>query len=175
MASTSPRLHVLKLHESPVVDGDYSRFDMVWVIDDGSPPGNSGEEFGGINTGDVLYFPELLSGAGEFEGTRIVGTRIDQGLPLLRCGIEGPEFSQEILALSEGSDLTLRELYSRPFDSILEEQGFSLLDLIGGAEDMDSFWANPTLQRRPSREPDGTNIWLIPLGSCSLVSSESNG
>eukprot|EP00566_Odontella_aurita_P033835 CAMPEP_0113592156 /NCGR_PEP_ID=MMETSP0015_2-20120614/37679_1 /TAXON_ID=2838 /ORGANISM="Odontella" /LENGTH=41 /DNA_ID=CAMNT_0000498639 /DNA_START=58 /DNA_END=180 /DNA_ORIENTATION=- /assembly_acc=CAM_ASM_000160 len=41
MATALPRLHALKLHESPVVDGDYSRFDMVWVIDDSSLPEDS--------------------------------------------------------------------------------------------------------------------------------------
>ena len=41
----------------------------------------------GLRTNDLLFFPEKLTGVGEFEGCQFVGERTDEGLPLLPAGI----------------------------------------------------------------------------------------
>ena len=165
-AAAAPRpeaakLHVLRL--PPESDGaalDYSRLDMRWLLE------GAADE---VLPGDVLHFPELCTGAGEFEGTRFAGRPDDEGLlPLLLCDVESPVFPRAIVDLfpEEGTS-RFRTRYEAAFEAIMESQRVSLDDLFGG--DVAAFWANPDVQRR---EPQSEGVWVIAFEQCAKVSAD---
>jgi hypothetical protein len=190
------RLHILKLHESPVLEGNnYDRFRMQWILMDNV----DGEQqhpimedipqtnWTGIGPGDVIFFPELLSGSGEFEGTRMAS--IDRmnvegavtGRILLPCGIEYPEFPQPIVAAAATTTTTttlslnhnlLRTKYEPAFEAVLSNQsgGFTMHDILDGDDDMQEFWSSPPVERHP-RTHD--KQWIIPLSQCTLIQTIS--
>lgn len=129
----------------------------------------------GISEGDLIVFPALLSGAGEFESVRIVGRKTtnilndqEEVLPLLTAGIEYPEFPSLILTMSQESGATLRERYEIPFNAVLESQNLTMKDLFGGDDDAyEEFWNEPPTARR--RRPPGGNPWRISLEECVWV------
>lgn len=169
------RLHTLKLHESPVVGGnDYQRFSHAWLLDDPN---------GVVAPGDVVSFPELLTGAGEFEGMRFAcrpdGESSDaRPLQLVDGGIEMVSFPAAIAALVEGEMAaggpSFRERYHAVFDRLLEQQGFSMEVMCEGCDGgSDAFWSDveaghSSNPRRPAEEV----TWVIPLARCELVSTE---
>uniref|UniRef100_A0A7S2HK88 Uncharacterized protein n=1 Tax=Helicotheca tamesis TaxID=374047 RepID=A0A7S2HK88_9STRA len=185
------RLHLLKLHESPILpepdndDNDfgdfdaYERFHMIWIVDDengSSEPtpedAASSKTWEGITEGDLVAIPELLSGSGEFESLRFAGARREGGgIPLLEGGIESPEIPSVIFSLAEQKGFSLREMYERPIESFLDEQGFSLADVFGADEDVDEFWENPHVARRTGPPTDDT--WQIPLRQCTWLNTVS--
>jgi hypothetical protein len=61
---------------------------MQWILDLDVDNNNDDSM---IQNGDMLYIPELASGAGEMEGVSFVGTGSD-GIVLLGAGIESPMF-----------------------------------------------------------------------------------
>eukprot|EP00978_Attheya_sp_CCMP212_P019355 scaffold54191_cov45-Attheya_sp.AAC.1 len=180
------RLHILKLHESPILEGNnYDRFHMQWILmdDDGGQqqypimgediPQNN---WTGIGPGDVILFPELLSGAGEFEGTRMASIdRIEgavTGRILLSCGIEYPEFPQPIIAAATSTTSlnTLRTKYEPAFEAVLSCGGFTMQDILEGDDDMLEFWSSPPVERHPKTYD---NQWIIPLSQCTLIQTIS--
>jgi len=172
------KLHVLKLHESPIVDGNnYNRFYMLWLLQNDGPPKDSLEAgWQGIDSGDVLFFPELQTGAGEFEGLRFAG-ELDHNnaIPLLLAGVESVEFPPEIAAMADQNNpLTLRRLYEQPLEEVLGMQsgGLTLEDLYGGSEVVEEFWAKPDIKRNANENQDE---WMIPLSACSLVRTKHYG
>ena len=56
--ATRALLHILQL---PIDQYNYERNGMQWILQVDTNKENR------FNEGDVVYFPELLSGAGEFE------------------------------------------------------------------------------------------------------------
>jgi hypothetical protein len=205
MGENGVHLHVLKLHESAVVDGNYDRFHMIWLIDDASgPPQMAAEaetceakdqdtdtpadrkedastnvsEWTGISFGDLLFFPELQSGAGEFEGLRFAGQRseelTDGNIPLLVPGIESVEFPPDIVYSAEKGGTSLRDMYERPLEKLLSMQGgMSLADLYGGSDVVEEFWAKPDVMRRRTPLTSEKDRWIIPLSGCTLIKSMS--
>mmetsp|Transcript_9124 Transcript_9124/g.12120 ORF Transcript_9124/g.12120 Transcript_9124/m.12120 type:complete len:188 (-) Transcript_9124:41-604(-) len=176
------RLHYLKLHESPVVDGDdYERMKMKWILDqvetkpkrDMSSNDDEGEDkWPGIAPGDLVVFSELSSGAGELEGTRIIGSSrsSDGSISLLPCGIESPVFPQEIAQLAQSKETTLRAMYEKPLNAILDEDcGMALEDLFGGEGVVEEFWASPETAAAAASEVE----WRIPLDGCTWSKSIS--
>ena len=167
-----PQLHIIKLHESPVLDGDnYERFSMPWILDTTVTPPATSEAF---CTGDVLLIPTLLSGAGEFEAMRFLGPNVDgqeNQFLILNAGVEYPEFPAVIVdAFSSEPEGGLKEAYAKLFQTYLLKSGCgvsSLLEIMGGDEsDLAEFWKHPPLQRRrrhPSDDP-----WIIPLKDCTV-------
>ena len=166
-----PKLHVFKLHESPVVNGSYERFSQQWILKQESSPGTSSSE--GISPGDVLLIPDLLTGAGEFEGTRFVVERNckeeAKNFLLLPGGIEYPEFPQEIVSLQQGRNLAIA--YRELLDKVLEKQPggpLSMVDIMGGQTEVEEFWKEPPILReRRTKQGD----WMIPLKDCTIVES----
>lgn len=67
---------------------------VLWQIDVTKPPvGDSDKQWSGMAEGDLVVFPSLLTGAGEFEAVRVIGpTNGDRPLTLLPLGVEYPEF-----------------------------------------------------------------------------------
>ena len=184
------RLHVMQLHEPAIVDGNYDRFRMLWLIDDtnGSsfPKINtddtcSAEDWNGISCGDLLYFPELQSGAGEFEGLRFVGERSDElfdgNIPLLKPGIESIEFPPDIAFMADKKEISLRNLYEKPLEALLEVQGgrMSLADIYGGSNVLEEFWSKPDIMRRRTPLASEDDKWIIPLSECTLIETRSFG
>ena len=180
------RLHVLKLFEPAVVDGNYDRFHMLWLIDDskGGPATaddtcSTEEEWAGISFGDLLYFPELQSGAGEFEGLRFAGERSDElfdgMIPLLKPGIESIEFPPDIAFMADKKEISLRSAYEKPLDALLEIQGgrMSLADLYGGSSVLEEFWAKPDIYRRRTPLASEDDKWIIPLSECTLIETRT--
>jgi len=183
------RLHVLKLHESPILESgrNHERFSMQWMLVDSAGSGKpkviadkDPAEWNAIEEGDVLYFPELLSGAGEFEGMRFAGSRFheDSEIRLLRGGVEYPEFPREIISIIENrhgtsseekSKAMLRHIYESPFREMINQQGisFTLNDVFGGDED--GFWSDPPIQRQNERRLTAVEEWKIPLDECTWI------
>ena len=91
-----PSVHFLDFKDgSPA----YDRFNVLWkLVDlDKQPQTISGKsEETAINSdfhlaeGDLVVFPSLLSGAGEFEAMRFVGPKTGDSFPLLTAGIKYP-------------------------------------------------------------------------------------
>ena len=170
-----PVLYKGKLHESPVLEGNnYERFDLQWVLDTSSSSSDADDSVKfRIQPGDVLYMPELLSGAGEFEAMRFVGNPVVDGndsknmLPLLHGGVEYPEFPPEIAELHNEH---LRDAYAGLFDAMLETMTGGpgcLQEVMGGGDaEIDEYWSSPPLTR-PKRQPPGGK-WIIPLKSCQV-------
>ena len=190
------QLHVLQLHETAVVD---RRFHMLWLLDDlnGDPPKikssapaaattdddtcRAAEEWATISFGDLLYFPEIQSGAGEFEGLRFAGERsndlFDGKIPLLKPGIESIEFPPDIAFMAEREEIPLRNLYEKPLEALLEIQGgrVTLADLYGGKDVLEEFWSKPDIMRRRTPLASEDDKWIIPLSGCTLIETRSFG
>jgi hypothetical protein len=153
-----PRLIILKLHESPHKDGNYEKYNMQWILD-----ADNNNDDSMIQNGDMLYIPELASGAGEMEGVRFVGTGSDSFV-LLGAGIESPVFPRALAELK--SPQKLRQDYEMLLEIVLQQQGFSLVDLFGGKEVVEEFWASPDVGRN-TKETQGE--WHIPLAECTVL------
>jgi hypothetical protein len=186
------RLFILKLPESPIVtepDGtaNYERFDMSWILvvkkrggtrlhpllpDECNREEEVGEETSIIREGDAIFFPELLTGAGEFEGFRFVGEQLqDDELRLLSGGIEFPEFPCEIVQLIQNNNnITLRTAYEHIFNQMISTSSGCLSnmdDVIGGSAD--DYWASPNIQRQNERRLTEVKEWKIPLNECQIL------
>lgn len=159
----------------------YDNFGVLWHlvgIDEPPRQANSGDskQWKGISEGDLIVFPALLSGAGEFESVRFVGSKAtnptepeEEVFPLLTAGIEYPEFPALIVLMAQERGVTLREFYESPFNAVLEYQTarMTMKDVFGGEEPYTEFWAEPPVARR--RRPPGGDAWRISLGDCVWV------
>ena len=186
-----PKLYKLKLYESPVLDGgsNYERFSFDWFLDIDDEDPNEGDPNSSskiiLLPGDVLYIPELGTGAGEFETVRFIGHKTTDSssddknrekilLPLLKASVEYPEFPPEIQGLYPTNDL-LRDAYERIFDMVLGLMvggPDTLKDIMGGSDtELDEYWSNPPISRpTKKKEEEEPQRWIIPLKSCQIVS-----
>ncbi|KAL3921522.1 MAG: hypothetical protein SGILL_002704 [Bacillariaceae sp.] len=178
-----PQLYQVKLHEGPVLEGNnYERFDIEWVLDVSSQPASSSlssaaassssSSSSRVEPGDVLYIPELVTGAGEFEALRFVGNPTEkdpQLLPLLGGGVEYPEFPPEIVAMRKDKD-ALRVVYASLFDVMLLRMAGgpdTLKDIMGGGDtEIDEFWSSPPVSR--TKKWESNEQWIIPLDKCQV-------
>ena len=187
MPTTYPNVHFLDFNEGNSPIDDPERFNILWQISTDQPPqpqhklsseSSSSEEWNGIFEGDLVVFPSLLSGAGEFEAVRFVGptiTSLVDGkdeilLPLLTAGVEMPEFPILIVQLAEERGFSLREMYEEPFNAILQYQPpkITLFDLYSRDEvAYSSFWEDVPVARR--RRPPSSNPWKFSLGDCIWI------
>ena len=158
----SSSLHVL---QSPLVDG-WKYQACQWMLETlenapiEAPPNFTMRE------GDMLFFPELNTGAGELGGVRIVGPRDANGdFPLLSAGIEKPIFPTAIAV--NNSPAELRERYEQPLEQVLKQQGFSMEDLYGGPDDLEEFWRSPDSEPTEVKEK-----LIIPLSKCKWLGLE---
>ncbi len=160
----------------------YDRFDVLWeLVDlDKQPMAVNGiskesvmrSDFR-LSEGDLVVFPALLSGAGEFEGMRFVGQKKklptgDYSFPLLTAGIEIPEFPSVLLQHMDVA--SLKEIYEAPFNTVLQQQSnkYTLKDLFSSDEEAyNQFWNEPPVARR--RGPSGGDPWLISLSDCIWI------
>jgi len=149
------RLIVLRLPAHDDHADDYSRFRRHWLL-----VGAQGE----VEPGDVVQCPELLTGAGEFEGLRFVGPSDEEGrLPLLPGGVEAPVFPKAIIDMLGGEVVAaeLRARYEEALEASLRMQrGMSLGDIFGG--NAEEFWASPDVQQK---EPQLEGEYVIPFVS----------
>lgn len=157
------RLHVLKLPESPVADGTYDRFDHHWFLDDPQAI---------VRPGDVVSLPELLTGAGEFEGVRFACVAANNRVQLVGAGVEMPEFPQAIVDFAAQRGASLRELYHSSLDQILLAQGLSMEVVCEGCDDgPDGYWggvaAGHCVLQPPRRPKNGE--WIISIPSCTQL------
>jgi hypothetical protein len=158
----NPYLHVLQLHESPVAD----RFQCQWVLQALANPIDAPPNFA-VREGDVVFFPDLKSGAGELEGVRLVGPRdVNGDFPLLSAGIESPIFPTAIATNMTPADL--RSRYEQPLEQVLQQQGLSMADLFGGADVVEQFWQSPDSECG-RRLTEVKETWMIPLESCTWL------
>ena len=153
-------------------------FGVLWYLVDFDKPPKISEAsippWQGIVEGDLVVFPALLSGAGEFESVRIVGQKTtnilddqEEVLPLFTAGIEYPEFPSLVLSMSQKLGITLRDRYEIPFNALLESQNLALKDLLGGDDAYQEFWNEPPVARR--RRPPEENPWRISLAECDWI------
>jgi hypothetical protein len=191
-STSAPRLHILHLPAIFTEDEGDKDFRTPWVIDDEDsqatpiPRGTREQEHGaddetlswkGLQTNDLLYFPDQLTGAGEFEGCRFVGERTDQGFVLLSLGIESPIFPAKLVA-SIGDVSKLRLFYEKLFNIVLEEPHVSLVDIFGGQDVVEEFWTRPDTtkdgqSRRRREDTADCTPWLIPLRQCTWLATIS--
>jgi hypothetical protein len=165
-------LHILKLHEDAVPNGNYERFGWQWVLDDSPSSAETQKEENVmvvvvVRPGDVLFIPDLMTGAGEFEAMRFVGKRTEHGWMLLHNGgVEYPEFPQDILLLQPGR--SLRVAYAKLLDAMLMEQGGpeSLEEIMGGETEVEEYWTQPAMLREKKTVQEQ---WIIPLEKCTLM------
>lgn len=193
-----PSVHFLEFNDSISPTNDPDRFHVLWhlsLADLNNPPQRKAsgaasepesktEEWKGIFEGDLVVFPSLLSGGGEFEVVRFVGpktthlpimeegeTKEEEVLPLLTAGIEYPEFPTLIVSMAEQQGVPLRDLYEVPFNAILKNQppnNITLLDIMGGDEaGYKEFWDDPPVARR--RRPPSGNPWKFSLTDCVWI------
>lgn len=179
--------HTVKVHFLELKDGNSmlqknpDLFRTLWQLTDihqpprklQSDPSVENENWKGISEGDLVVFPSLLSGAGEFEAMRFVGPKTtdeEDELPLLTAGVEYPEFPSLVVSMARGRGVTLRQLYEEPFNLVLQSQSsqFSLKDIFSQDDDAyEQFWQETPVARR--RGPAGGSPWRIPLGSCDWI------
>ena len=128
-SSIEPSVHYLDFKDGKPA---YDRFHVLWkLVDLDKQPTVLGDNVDGskqndfrLAEGDLVVFPTLLSGAGEFEGLRFVGLKMtddDDALPLLPAGIEYPEFPSLIVQHIDNV-ASLKSIYEAPFNAVLEEQ-----------------------------------------------------
>mmetsp|Transcript_1202 Transcript_1202/g.2330 ORF Transcript_1202/g.2330 Transcript_1202/m.2330 type:complete len:270 (-) Transcript_1202:194-1003(-) len=153
----------------------------------------------GIAEGDLVVFPALLTGAGEFEGMKFVGPKsailwsnddddddeeeekggsdgVARTLPLLTAGIEYPEFPVLVANMAKERDRSLRDMYEVAFDVVLGNQTgkFTLKDLLSGDDEaVERFWRDPPMARRrgPVGRGGSGSPWSISLGECEWIRS----
>ncbi|KAL3788263.1 hypothetical protein HJC23_011895 [Cyclotella cryptica] len=161
-------------------------FAVLWhLVDINQPPQKTHDDipWRGIAEGDLVVFPSILSGAGEFESVRFVGPKTmsatstaqeegeEEVLPLLTAGIEYPEFPTLIVSMAKERNVSIREMYELPFDAVLKSQPphyLTLRDTFSQDHEMyDQFWREPPVARR--RRPPGGEPWRISLGECVWV------
>jgi hypothetical protein len=190
-STSTPRLHILHLPAAMNEDETEKRdFRTSWFIDDENcqaipiPRGEHQEHdaddetlsWKGLRTNDLMYFPEQLTGAGEFEGCHFVGERTDQGFLLLSAGIESPIFPSQVVA-SIGNASNLRLFYEKLFEIVLEEQHVLLVDIFGGQDVVEEFWSRPDTSkdgqsaRRTRNDTADNTSWLIPLRQCTWLAT----
>jgi hypothetical protein len=184
-----PRLHLLKLHESPILDNgmNYERFHKQWILVDvdkcpQSPSSSSSSSddkttttekiFPGVKLGDLVWFRDLQTGAGELEGVYCLLKESEQdeqspSFVLHGCGVEGPEFPPTMA--QDLSPEQLRTWYEPLLEKILQLQKLSLMDLFGGKEAVEEFWQSPTFQK--AKDPPNKDTWKIPLNRCTWTES----
>jgi hypothetical protein len=177
--TTRPRLHIVTL---PVQNDDQERsFRDTWYLDDekgratpivpAEDSSDTSSSWKGLNTNDLLYFPGELSGAGEFEGCRLVGEETSEGYRLLSAGIESPVFAAQIVASIEPVT-KLRVFYEELFEVVLQKQGLSLADLFGGQDGVEEFWSKPdTAKDRSSVVSEDGNTWRIAVSECTWLAT----
>ena len=161
---------------SPIDDPD--RFNVLWHLTNiNQPPQNkdtSSKNWQGIFEGDLVVFPSLLSGAGDFEAVRFVGPKTiwknEEVLPLLTAGIEYPEFPTLIVQLSEEKGVSLKDMFEELFNAILQSTPpkLTLFDIYSRDEAAyNEFWDDPPLARR--RRPPSSDLWEIPCGELQFL------
>jgi len=159
----SRALHILQLHEAPVVDGVYNRFNCQWVLQStelapiDAPPNVT------VKEGDMIFFPDL-GGTGGLEDVRIVGMKDVNGtMPLLSAGITSPIFPTAIATNTSPGELRAR--YEQPLKQVLQQQGLTMEGLFGEPNLVEEFWQNPASERG-RRLTEVKDKWVIPLPSC---------
>jgi hypothetical protein len=156
----------------------YDRFNVLWqLVDLDKQPTTVDRET--VTTsdfrlaeGDLVVFPSLLSGAGEFEAMRFVGPKMTlstgDAFPLLTAGIEFPEFPSLLIQHMDIS--SLKDIYEAPFNAVLQEQSpkYNLKDIFSSDEEAyNEFWNDPPVARR--RGPSGGDPWQISLSECIWI------
>ena len=164
-----PSVHFLDFRD---VNPAYDRFNVLWqLVDlDKQPMTVSGrsEETAiqgdfHLAEGDLVVFPSLLSGAGEFEAMRFVGPKTGDSIPLLTAGVEYPEFPSVLIQHIKDIS-SLKDMYEAPFNAVLQEQStkYTLKDIFSSDEEAyNEFWNDPPVARR--RGPSGGDPWLISI------------
>mmetsp|Transcript_722 Transcript_722/g.987 ORF Transcript_722/g.987 Transcript_722/m.987 type:complete len:196 (-) Transcript_722:1155-1742(-) len=170
-----PSVHFLGFRNS---NPGYDRFNVLWqLVDLDKQPTTVDRET--VTTsdfrlaeGDLVVFPSLLSGAGEFEAMRFVGPKMTlstgDAFPLLTAGIEFPEFPSLLIQHMDIS--SLKDIYEAPFNAVLQEQSpkYNLKDIFSSDEEAyNEFWNDPPVARR--RGPSGGDPWQISLSECIWI------
>mmetsp|Transcript_17154 Transcript_17154/g.25879 ORF Transcript_17154/g.25879 Transcript_17154/m.25879 type:complete len:194 (+) Transcript_17154:35-616(+) len=168
-----PSVHFLEFKDG---NPAYDRFNVLWqLVDLDKQPTTVSDESKSdfrLAEGDLVVFPSLLSGAGEFEAMRFVGPKMTlstgDAFPLLRAGIEYPEFPSLLIQHMDIS--SLKDIYEAPFNAVLQEQSpeYNLKDIFSSDEEAyNEFWNDPPVARR--RGPWGGDPWQISLSECIWI------
>jgi hypothetical protein len=174
----------------------------------GKPPIRPSEDimmpWKGIFEGDLVVFPPSASrgiNTTMFESIRFAGREYanlvhrdgeswhEVLVPLISSGYDRPEFPSIIVAMAEYRDLSLREMYERPFEvatTVLSgsesDDGGTMLNyaFANDVSSYEGYWSNPPIARRrrpPTTNDDDGGAWKFSLGDCVWLATveESNG
>ena len=174
VTTTLPRLFVVELPADLVQTASTgSAFRRPWFLQLESNDKEDAKNDNIPRTRDVIFLPQCLTGAGELEGLRFVGSAVTKEdnnairlrLPLLRADIEQVVFPQSLFHETEAK--TLRSCYEPLVNNVLRRQGgLTLSDLYGGDDVVEEFWAAPDV--RPDLADNSQEALLIPWKDCRV-------
>lgn len=205
--SDDPQLYIIRLPQTILQQTQQLSFRQPWYIDDSllltvPPPSKAGKVSGSsiqLKTNDLLYFPDCLTGAGEFEGCYFVGSREapmnnkNEYFRLLRASIEHPVFPEQVIESALGTSILalkgdggqelserLRQMYEPLFERILKEQAdLSMVDLMGGKDVLEEYWSCPDIGKdlsekseqssRQSIDEEAKSYYIIALQCTSII------
>lgn len=98
-----------------------------------------------VSVGDLVIFPELCTGAGEFEGVYFVGSPApgdESGVfPLLFGEVEGVAVPSAMKAFVKARDLSVFAMYHKAFKYVIEEVHHCFLsDMFESEAEMAAEW-----------------------------------
>lgn len=145
------RVHVLERVPMPGAP----IYDRNWVVAD---------PHGEVRHGDVVHLPELMTGAGDFEGLYFAGEPVNGRVQLLGCDVEELSFPAALHALAAGRGSSIRDSYERGVVALCEmEIGLDLEDIYGDADAVAALWDNPPLGAHDNVPPLDH---VVQLGAC---------
>lgn len=148
-AAVTMRVHVL--HEVPHLEAAYA---ADWVLLDPR---------GVVFHGDALHLPEMITGAGDFEGFFFAGEPSADGrVRMLPCDVEELVFPASLQLLAQARGSSLRRHYERAAEFVCQRMDTALGDIYGDDAAVEDMWANPPL----GDHPPGNNIHEFALADC---------
>ena len=162
-AAASPRLWELGLPAEVAQEAATSDFRRPWMLQVNDANDNNDKI---PRSFDVIWFPDVMTGAGECEGLRFVGnTAADDRFPLMRAAVEQLIFPRELFNNSSLS--LLRQHYEPLIEQVLQRQGgLTLKDVLGGDDIVEEFWTQP--DTGPDLANPAEPALVIPWRSCRV-------
>lgn len=130
-------------------------YDYNWILVD--PEGL-------VRHGDVVHFPELMTGAGEFEGLFFASQPANGRVMLLGSDVETLTFPAALQGLAAMRGSTIQQSYERGIAALCQEVfEEDLEDVCGDADAVAAMWANPQLEMHTDARPQDH---LVQIGEC---------
>ena len=152
-------VRLIEITGAPVPDEVVYGFDWVLTQDVGQPQIL-------LSEGDIIFFPDLMSGAGEFEGLFFVGaTTTTPGVVPLHFAneVESLAFPAAMRDLAQSRGSSLRGSYRQGIMALAAHVGFELEEVYGDANALENMWNAPDVDEGPH---EAQPIHTVPLAVC---------